>query len=165
MLCGNVRGRRENLEDNFVQSLQNDVEFLSSLSEGAPVSFNTDKSVAPRLHPRQTRDNNVQYQLNVEHLRSESDQRDLGVIVDETLKPHRQCAKAAKTAISIMRAIKASFMNITPTLFDKLYGTFIRPHLEYAFQAWRPWLRKDIKLLEDVQRRSTKLVKGPITKS
>ncbi len=48
-------------------------------------------------------------------------------------------------------------MNIIPTLFD---GTFIRPHLEYSFQAWRPWLRKDIKLLEYVQRRSTKLVKG-----
>ncbi len=51
-------------------------------------------------------------------------------------------------------------MNITPTLFDKLYVTFIRHHLEYSFQTWRTWLRKDIKLLEDVQRRSTKLVKG-----
>ncbi len=70
------------------------------------------------------RDNNVQYQLNGEHLRSVSHQRDLGVIVDETLKPHRQCAKAANSASSIMRAIKASFMNITPTLFDKLYGFF-----------------------------------------
>ncbi len=51
-------------------------------------------------------------------------------------------------------------MKITPRLFDTLYGTFIRPRLEYSFQAWRPWLRKDIKLLEDVQRRSTKVVKG-----
>ncbi len=51
-------------------------------------------------------------------------------------------------------------MNITPTLFDKLYVTFIRPQLENSFQAWRSWLRKDIKLLEDVQRRATKLVKG-----
>ncbi len=65
-----------------------------------------------------------------------------------------------KVQNSIMRAIKASFMHTTPTIFDKLYGTFIRPHLEYSFQAWRPWLRKDIKLLKDVQRRSTKLVKG-----
>ncbi len=58
-----------------------------------------------------------------------------------------------------MKAIKASFMNITPTLFDKLYGTFIHLHVEYPFQAWRPWLKKGIKLLEDVQRHSTKLVK------
>ncbi len=52
-------------------------------------------------------------------------------------------------------------MNITYyTLFHNLYETFIRPHLEHSFQAWRPFLRKDITLLEDVQRRSTKLVKG-----
>ncbi len=69
------------------------------------MSFNTDKCVVLRLHPRQVRDNNVQYQLNVEHLRSVSHQCDLGGIVDETLKPHRQCAKAEKSANSIMRAI------------------------------------------------------------
>ncbi len=79
--------------------------------------------------------------------------------MDETFKPNRQCAKAAKNGTSIMRAINASFIDITPALFHKLYGAFIRSHLEYSFQAWRPWLKKDIKLLEDVQRRSTKLVR------
>ncbi len=93
------------------------------------MSLNTDKCVGLRLHPRQARDNNVQYQPNGERLGSVGHQRDLDVIVDETLKPHRQCAN------SIMRAIKASFMNITPTRFDKLYGTFIRPHLENSFRA------------------------------
>ncbi len=53
------------------------------------MSFSTDKCVVLRLHPRQARENNFQYQLNGEHLRSVSHQRDLGVIVDETLKPHR----------------------------------------------------------------------------
>ncbi len=83
----------------------------------------------------------------------------LGVIVDETLKPNRQCAKAAKNANSINRALKALFIDITPALFHKLYGAFIRPHMEYSFQAWRPWLRKGITHPEDVQRRSTKLVR------
>ncbi len=80
--------------------------------------------------------------------------------MNEMLRPPRQCAKAAKSANSIMRALKASFMNITPTRFDELQGTFIRPQLEYSFQARRPWLKKGIRLLEDVQRSSTKLVKG-----
>ncbi len=79
--------------------------------------------------------------------------------MDETLKPHRQCIKAAESANSIMRAIKASCLNITPTLFDKLYGNITRPHMEYSSHAWRPWLRKDIRLLGGVQRRSKKLVK------
>ncbi len=79
--------------------------------------------------------------------------------MDETLKPHCQCAKTAKSANSVMRVIKASFMNMTPALIDKLYGTFIRPHLEYSSHARRAQLKKYIRLLEDVQRRSTKLLK------
>ncbi len=121
------------------------------------MSFNTDKCVVLRLHPQQAEDSNPQYQLIGEHLRCLISRKR---VVDETLKPNCQSAKAAKNANSIMRAIKASFMNITPTRFDNLYGTFILPHLEYSFQAWRPWLKKDIKLLEDDQRCSTKLVKG-----
>ncbi len=72
-----------------VQSLQNDVDYLSSWCQGALMSFNADKSVVLRLHPRQAMDNNVRYQLSGEHLRSVSHQHDLSVIVDESLRPHR----------------------------------------------------------------------------
>ncbi len=97
------------------------------------MSFNTDECAVLRLHPRRAKYNDVQYQLSGEPLRSVSNQRDIGVIVDETLKPQLQCAKAVKSANLIMSAIKVSLMNVTPALFDKLYETFIRPHFEYSF--------------------------------
>ncbi len=108
------------------QSLQNDINQLSSWSQRALMNFNTDMFVVLRLHPQQAKDSNPQSQLNGERLRCVSHQRDLGVIVDETLKPNRQCARTSKNENSIMRAIKASFIDITPALFHKLYRAFIR---------------------------------------
>ena len=43
-------------------------------------------------------------------------------------------------------------------LFVQLIKVFIRPHLEYAQQAWSPHLKKDMGLIESVQRRATKLL-------
>ena len=39
-----------------------------------------------------------------------------------------------------------------------LYKSIVRPHLEYAVQAWRPNKISDIKLLEGVQRRFIKCI-------
>ena len=39
-----------------------------------------------------------------------------------------------------------------------MYKQLVRPHLEYAIQAWRPFHVKDKFILEQVQRRATRLI-------
>ena len=46
-----------------------------------------------------------------------------------------------------------------------LYKTLVRPHVEYCVRAWSPYYKKDKELLEKVQRRFTKMIKGMKGKS
>jgi len=45
-------------------------------------------------------------------------------------------------------------------LILQLYKSLLRPKLEYCIQAWRPYLKKDINILEMVQKRATKMING-----
>ena len=87
-------------------------------------------------------------------------EEDLSVIVSDDLKPSKQWLAASKKANSTLGRMARSFSYRSKEVWLRLYRIYVRPILEYAVQAWSPWLAKDIKVLEDVQRRAIRMTSG-----
>ena len=124
-------------------------------SEDWQMLFNADKCKS--IHYGH---NNQRHQYNMNgHILEQLDQeKDLGVIITDSLKPGKQCAITAKKANRVLGIINRSITCKERKIILQLYKSLVRPHLEYAVQAWNPYLAKDITILEKVQRRATRMI-------
>ena len=93
--------------------------------------------------------------LGGEWLESSPEEKDLGMLVDERFNMSWQCVLAAQKG-----CIKRSMSSRSREVILPLYSALMRPHLDHCVQFWGHQHKKEIKLLEWVQRRATKIIRG-----
>jgi len=92
-------------------------------------------------------------------------EKDIGVHMDPNLNFDEHINAKVNKANSNMGIIRRSFKTLDAEIFPYLFKAMVRPHLEYASSVWNPYLKRQVKLIEDVQRRATKLLPGMDEKS
>jgi len=140
--------------------LQEDLTALQEWSQIWQLRFNPDK-----CHVLHLGSNNQKYKYNMNKSTDEQTtlqetllEKDLGVLIDPTLTFSSHCEAQVGKANRILGMIRRTYSYLDNNSLVKLYTSLVRPRLEYGYPAWSPLYKKDCILLENVQRRATKMV-------
>ena len=108
-------------------AMQEDINNLHRWSQAWLMTFNKEKCKTMHFgHNNGMQD----YYMDGVKLSTIKEEKDLGVLITDDLKPSVQCTEAARKAMSALRWSGRSFKYIDSDTFKVLYKTYIRPSID-----------------------------------
>ena len=142
--------------------LQEDLNAMVERSEQWQLPFHPDK--AKVNHVGKHRAQCIRYSLGNEPeaplTNIVTEEKDLGMTFDSSLKFEARIAGKAKKVKRTLVIIRRTFRFLDDETLKLLFCSLVRPHLEYATTLWSPRLVKLATMVENVQRRATRLLKN-----
>lgn len=143
------------------QELQKGLDTIYDWSKYSLINLHPDKCVSMRIQGnKKIASEKCFYNLNEKLLKTVSQEKDLGIIIDDSLSFETHIHEKVKKANALTGMIRRTFTYMDKNIYKTLFTTIVRPHLEYGAPIWNPYKIKLINLIENVQRRSTKQVPG-----
>ena len=138
-------------------ALQQALDNLHSWTQTWGMEFNADKCKVMHIGNKNPK---YAYHINNFPVKVITEERDIGVIIQDNLKPSRQCSESARKANGVLTQISRSFHFRDRVVLVELYKQYVRPHLEFSVSAWCPWTQVDIDTIEKVQKRMVSMIAG-----
>jgi hypothetical protein len=137
--------------------MQSDVRELAAWSAANKLPINIAKSSV--LHYGNGNVHEV-YTINGETIACVESCKDLGVLRCDSFCYDTHARNVAQKAAKLAGMVLKIFSTREPKFLRQLFVSYVRPTLEYATQVWSPSASAVSELIERVQRRYTKRIKG-----
>ncbi|WAR02240.1 YWV1-like protein [Mya arenaria] len=140
--------------------LQNDIDNLCEWSSKWLLKFNIDKCKVVTYGNEKLINTYTMSDTNGEthELTRDNQERDLGILFTSNLNFDQHINNIANKANSIIGLVRRKFTYMNKDLFLTLYKALIRSHLDYGNLVYYPTTKKCKQIIENVQRRATRLV-------
>ena len=139
--------------------LQKDLDNVNAWCAKWRMSLNASKCYFLQYNPRsERRQFHPQYSIGSTPIERKPQVKDLGVIMSEDFKFTAHVDLVCRRAMGELNRIRRSFVSRSPKFLSEIFKQYVRPHLEYAVEVWNPRAVGNIKKIEKVQNRMTKLL-------
>ena len=148
--------------DSFIENQRN-IDKLVEKGNSWGLFMNKQKCVVMRFSPKNSTlpySGVSPYKVDDSYINFVESHSDLGIVIDRSLKFHNHIRRKTAMVGSLTTNLLSCTLSRKPEFIMNIYVMHVRPLLDYASQIWNLGYSCDLKLLEGLQRRWTRVISG-----